>query len=555
MNVWLRLNFIFLKWCSFCFHGSDSVFVFWFCVTKNKIRWKNAFEMFMSYARHFNCTWAKLNWACHDFRFSLFISEQKPASTVRFFDRNEYYSLHGEDAHLAAKIIFKSTAQIKTMAPDGERGVDYVCMSKGNFEILLRELLLVKNYRVEVYTKKGLGDWTLEFKGSPGNLIQFENLLFNNTEMVVGSSMISVNMKQTGQQKVLVSFFTLTSIAIAWVFFQNEKKNKSVWIFVNTFSKLLEYWCGMRWTKRANVFGYWIRWQRLLCWARGNNRIAWAKGSVVAITWWWIRAHRQIAWAQQCDGDNTEKKRIFGGKIRPGARFKQLTAICRRTTRECTRFARIKNEPGHVVAECSHQVSRFNVGQLQFGPLQNCIAEFEPICALGCRCRVCVELASKTRHSHQFTSLQMAEHFGRVGSVSELKHKKMSNFQGTNKWFRIIVVDRCQTPQGHRLMAQWVKVSFILWFFLRSSKDIFRQLMSISIALQQPLRNEELIKDRHNIVECFVDASTARSELYEEHLKRMPDILVLNRFFFFHFWSAAYFLRKKRNWWKYLIFL
>lgn len=136
-------------------------------------------------------------------RYFLYFS-QKPATTVRFFDRNDYYSLHGEDAHLAAKIVFKSTGQVKTMAPDDDQRVDYVCVSKGNFEILLRELLLVKNYRVEVYIKKGQSnDWTLEFKGSPGNLIQFENLLFNNTEMVVGSSIISVNMKQTGQQKVL----------------------------------------------------------------------------------------------------------------------------------------------------------------------------------------------------------------------------------------------------------------------------------------------------------------------------------------------------------------
>lgn len=44
--------------------------------------------------------------------------------------------------------------------------------------------------------------------------------------------------------------------------------------------------------------------------------------------------------------------------------------------------------------------------------------------------------------------------------------------------------------------------------------------------LQQPLRDEELIRDRHNIVECLVEASTARTTLYEDHLKRLPDILV-----------------------------
>lgn len=105
---------------------------------------------------------------------------------------------------MAAKIIFKSTATVKTMAPDGTKdAVDYISLSKGNFEILLRDLLLVKNYRVEVYARKGQSnDWCSEFKGSPGNLIQFENLLFNNTEMVVGSSIIAINLKQIGQQKV-----------------------------------------------------------------------------------------------------------------------------------------------------------------------------------------------------------------------------------------------------------------------------------------------------------------------------------------------------------------
>lgn len=44
--------------------------------------------------------------------------------------------------------------------------------------------------------------------------------------------------------------------------------------------------------------------------------------------------------------------------------------------------------------------------------------------------------------------------------------------------------------------------------------------------MQQPLRNEELIKDRHDIVQCFIDASTDRADLYEDHMKRIPDILV-----------------------------
>lgn len=169
---------------------------------------------------------------------------QKPASTVRFFDRNDFYSLHGEDAHLAAKIIFKSTASVKKMAPDGEHPVDYISLSKGNFEILLRELLLVKNYRVEVYTKKGQSnDWSIEFKGSPGNLIQFENLLFNNTEMMVGSSVIAINLKQVGQQKVCIYHFVYCHSVYSWSFVNfrtleshalNKMNDYSPWLNLKT---------------------------------------------------------------------------------------------------------------------------------------------------------------------------------------------------------------------------------------------------------------------------------------------------------------------------------
>lgn len=68
------------------------------------------------------------------------------------------------------------------------------------------------------------------------------------------------------------------------------------------------------------------------------------------------------------------------------------------------------------------------------------------------------------------------------------------------KWQSILgVLDRCKTPQGHRLMSQWVK---------------------------QPLRNEAVIKDRHDIVECFIDASTARVDLYDGFMKKMPDVMV-----------------------------
>ncbi|KPJ19814.1 DNA mismatch repair protein Msh2 [Papilio machaon] len=58
--------------------------------------------------------------------------------------------------------------------------LDYLVLSKGNFEILIRKLLLVKRYRVEIYVSEGStknNEWRLEYKGSPGNLSQLEEVL------------------------------------------------------------------------------------------------------------------------------------------------------------------------------------------------------------------------------------------------------------------------------------------------------------------------------------------------------------------------------------------
>lgn len=79
------------------------------------------------------------------------------------------------------------------------------------------------------------------------------------------------------------------------------------------------------------------------------------------------------------------------------------------------------------------------------------------------------------------------------------------------KWQSILgVLDRCHTAQGHRLMSQWIK---------------------------QPLRNEATIRDRHDIVQCFVDASSARTDLYDNYMKKMPDVMVtLNGYSYLNFY-------------------
>lgn len=41
---------------------------------------------------------------------------QKPSTTIRFFSRNDFYTVHGTDAIFTAKEFFKTTSFVKTYA-------------------------------------------------------------------------------------------------------------------------------------------------------------------------------------------------------------------------------------------------------------------------------------------------------------------------------------------------------------------------------------------------------------------------------------------------------
>lgn len=87
-----------------------------------------------------------------------------------------------------------------------------VILNKGHFETFVRDLLLVKQYRVEVYVNQGSAknqNWILEHKGSPGNLSSFEDILFGNNDIVESVSVIAVKLGTEGKSRVSVLLCTI----------------------------------------------------------------------------------------------------------------------------------------------------------------------------------------------------------------------------------------------------------------------------------------------------------------------------------------------------------
>jgi len=172
------------------------------------------------------------------------------------------------------------------------------------------------------------------------------------------------------------------------------------------------------------------------------------------------------------------------------------------TTRKKTDFSIEKSD----LIQDLNKLLRFEKGQQESANTLPEITKTIAMSALGATIKYLDLISDNSNYGHfqlKLLNLNRYVHLdaAAVSALNLFPKPGVNMNSAAFKWQSILgVLDRCRTPQGHRLLAQWLK---------------------------QPLRNPATIKDRHDIVECLVDGVNSRDELHDDLLKRLPDILVI----------------------------
>lgn len=321
--------------------------------------------------------------------------------------------------------------------------LSYTVLRKSQFEKFVRELLLVKQYRVEVYIKRlpnKINDWKLEYKGSPGNLSQFEEILFENASITFSNYVMGLKIVKG------------RVIAAACVN-STELKFK-------------------------------------LCEINDNECFTELEALIAQIG------------PREC--------------LIPTGETQELIELRKVLERNSVLVAKVKR------SDFGHENIIQDLNRLLYfvdGQQRNCLSlpETKLNEALGCLNAVIkfLNLTSNEQNFNQFKiSIVDIHRYVRLDNAALFSLNILPK-PGTvtidddilqpnkNKSFCLQgILDQCVTNQGHRLLEQWIK---------------------------QPLKDLNLITERHEIVESCIKNPQLRQQLHTEVLPRLPDLLLLSK--------------------------
>lgn len=317
-----------------------------------------------------------------------------------------------------------------------EPKLSYLVLSKNNFEKFVRELLLIKQYRVEVYVKSSQrnNDWVLEYKGSPGDLSQFEEIIFDSNEIVYNNCVLGV--KLCAKKLLGISCVNTTEN----LFFVTELTDNEFFTELEAvLAQISPRECVIPQGESPE-----------LC----SIRTVVERNGILVVT-----AKKTDFNADDVKQDLNRLLYFYDGQKRDASVFLETN----KEEAMCSLQAVIK----HLNLTSNEQ----NFNQFRISSLD----------------------------THQYVRLDNAA----LGALNVLPKPGVSVHSAAGKGSSLLgVLDNCCTPQGHRMLEQWLK---------------------------QPLKDINLINERLDIVESLVKDAEVRQTLIQNYLPHIPDLLMLGK--------------------------
>ncbi|RWS31274.1 DNA mismatch repair protein Msh2-like protein [Leptotrombidium deliense] len=131
--------------------------------------------------------------------------EAKIDTTIRFFDFGDFHIVLGSDAEYISEFILKTKSRIRHR---GSSKIPSLTISSTTFTSLLKEIILTRSYRVEIYEKKNekTDEWFLKTKASPGDLGDLEEIIYSDGESSSARGLLAVIINGSDDVHVGLSF-------------------------------------------------------------------------------------------------------------------------------------------------------------------------------------------------------------------------------------------------------------------------------------------------------------------------------------------------------------